>query len=159
MGILSSLASGAVGGIVKPLADLAGGWLTRRHELTMAKHQAKVEWASTMATSSMTSWKDEYLTVVWTAPFVCAIFGYNEPLNNLIAAWNQIPNAYAYILSAITLASFGISVSDGFDKILAKRRVRLNGHGNGNGNSNGTAKRIPKADDAPGFIDPALASG
>ncbi len=93
--------------IAKPIV----GWFSHKAEMQKAKQAAEIEWASQMAKASGKSWKDEYLTIVWTLPIVLGMFGWTAPLEKLLVILTQIPPWYTYLLLVITHASFGLSVN------------------------------------------------
>lgn len=104
--------------VAKPIV----GWFTHKQEMAKAKQAAEIRWAAEMATASGKSWKDEYLTIVWTLPIVLAMFGFTTPLERLLVILQQIPEWYTYLLLVITLASFGLSAT-GRWKELQTRQV------------------------------------
>lgn len=116
--------------IAKPIV----GWFTHKAEMQKAKQAAEVAWAKEMAKASNKSWKDEYLTLVWTLPIVLGMFGYTAPLEKLLIILKQIPEWYTYLLLVITLASFGLSVTGRWQDIKMVKEIttekRLNGSTN-----------------------------
>jgi len=117
--------------IAKPIV----GWFTHKAEMQKAKQAAEIEWAKEMAKASGKSWKDEYLTILWTLPIVLGMFGYTAPLEKLLLILKQIPEWYTYLLLVITLASFGLSVTGRWQDIKMVKEIttetarekRLNG--------------------------------
>jgi len=105
--------------IAKPIV----GWFTHKAEMQKAKQQAEIEWASEMAKASGKSWKDEYLTIVWTLPIVLGMFGWTAPLERLLLILKDIPEWYTYLLLVITLASFGLSVSGRWQDIKMVKEI------------------------------------
>ena len=68
--------------LVSPLLSLGKQWLSNKAEEKQAKHEAKLkriaqeaDWEATMAQGSLTSWKDEWFTVVLSVPVVAVGFG------------------------------------------------------------------------------------
>ncbi len=105
--------------IAKPIV----GWFTHKADMQKAKQAAEIEWASQMAKASGKSWKDEYLTIVWTLPIVLAMFGFTAPLERLLSILKQIPEWYTYLLLVITLASFGLSVTGRWQEIKMVKEI------------------------------------
>ncbi len=105
--------------IAKPIV----GWFTHKAEMQKAKQAAEIEWASQMAKASGKSWKDEYLTIVWTLPIVLGMFGWTVPLERLLLILQQIPEWYTYLLLVITLASFGLSVTGRWQDIKMVKEI------------------------------------
>ena len=108
-----------LGLVAKPLVS----WFKNKQEMQAAKQAGRIKWAGEMAKASNKSWKDEYLTIVWTLPIVLGMFGYTEPLERLLVILNQIPDWYTYLLLVITLASFGLSVTGRWQDIKTVRRI------------------------------------
>jgi len=118
-----------VGGVI----SLATDWFARKRDESKAVHDAKMatvqqtgKWEEIMAEGSLTSWKDEYLTIIFTTPFillwVSALFDIPwlaERVKEAFAIVNDtIPQEYWWVLGAIVAASFGIrKLSDLFSNI------------------------------------------
>ena len=68
--------------IISPIATLLGQLIKNRAEEKNAVHHAKLEvikntasWEQLMATASATSWKDEWFTLLLSAPVVAVVWG------------------------------------------------------------------------------------
>ena len=79
--------------LIAPLTELAGGWLKGKADkqaaeaklkLTEAEAKAKImlsketsvaDWERIMAQGSQTSWKDEWLTILFSIPLVLVFLG------------------------------------------------------------------------------------
>ena len=79
-----------IGQLIGPIANLAGGWLQGKADkqaadaklkLTEAEAKAKIllsketsvaDWERIMAENSGTSWKDEWLTILFSIPLILA---------------------------------------------------------------------------------------
>lgn len=109
--------------ILSGLISLGGSWFKGRQEIAQAKQKAiikKIEvdgnWDEIMAKASASSWKDEYLTIIFTIPFILlfisAIFNLPTLQTRVVTAFNiidkDIPQEYWYILGVIVAASFGV---------------------------------------------------
>ena len=125
MGILSL--------ILGPVVGAVNGFFTRRHELKMAQHAAQVKWASTMADASKTSWKDEYVLILWTSPILLAIFGFSEPLERFLALLIQLPEWYTALIVTLSLATFGISAKGKWETLKSKVEFVRTGTSTSNG--------------------------
>ncbi len=115
--------------LIGPIANLASGYLSNRHEQAQAKHQAKLQviqndadWESKMAAASASSWKDEFWTIVLAVPLFC--LGYSIVVDDpdiLIRVSDgfdvlaSLPDWYQYLLFLAVSASFGIR---GADKLM-----------------------------------------
>lgn len=116
--------------LIKPVADLAGGWIKGKIEEKKAAHEAKIErikndadWEARMADATSSSWKDEYLIIVLTAPLW--FIGYGVAVDNpeiiervhvAFQTLAELPEYYQYLLYAAVLASFGLKIKDQLKK-------------------------------------------
>jgi hypothetical protein len=122
--------------IVGPIASLASNWLEGRNEkikattkVKIAKAEAEaailekkatgeIDWDLAQAEASEGSWKDEWLTVVFTLPLILLLFGQEERVNNFFIALSNCPEWYQYMLGTIVAASFGFR---GAAKFMGKK--------------------------------------
>lgn len=116
--------------LLSPIVTLLGQVLKNRSEEKNAVHKAKMEvikntasWEQLMATASATSWKDEWFTLLLSAPVVAVVWGIGmndvDILDRIGLAFeelNRLPDWYQYLLFMAVSASFGIR---GADKLLA----------------------------------------
>ena len=111
-----------------PLASLAGSWIDAKTtkqaaeaklKLTEAEAKAKImlsketsvaDWERIMAQGSQTSWKDEWLTILFSIPLVLVFLGDTgrDIVANGFAALETMPDWYQYTLGVIVAASFGV---------------------------------------------------
>ena len=114
--------------LIGPLTELAGGWLKGKTDkqaaeaklkLTEAEAKAKImlsketsvaDWERIMAQGSQTSWKDEWLTILFSIPLVLVFLGDTgrDIVANGFAALETMPDWYQYTLGVIVAASFGV---------------------------------------------------
>ncbi len=114
--------------LIGPLTELAGGWLKGKADkqaaesklkLTEAETKSKIllsketsvaDWERIMAQGSQTSWKDEWLTILFSIPLILAFCG--EWGRGVVAdgftALEQMPSYYQYTLGVIVSASFAV---------------------------------------------------
>ena len=114
--------------LIGPLTELAGGWLKGKADaqaadaklkLTEAEAKAKImlsketsvaDWERIMAQGSQSSWKDEYLVILFSIPLILVFTG--EWGRTVVAegftALEQMPQWYQYTLGVIVAASFGV---------------------------------------------------
>jgi hypothetical protein len=122
--------------ILGPLGSIASTWLEGRNEKIKANTKVKVakaeaeaivmqkkatgeiDWDITQAKASENSWKDEWLTVVFTFPLILLLFGEDERVNNFFIALSNCPEWYQYMLGTIVAASFGFR---GAAKFMGKK--------------------------------------
>ena len=122
--------------ILGPVGSIASTWLEGRNEKIMANTKVKVaraeaeasvmekkatgeiDWDIAQAKASEGSWKDEWLTVVFTLPLILLLFGEEERVNNFFLALSNCPEWYQYMLGTIVAASFGFR---GAAKFMGKK--------------------------------------
>jgi len=122
--------------ILGPLGSIASSWLEGRNEKIRANTKVKVaqaeaeatvmqkkatgeiDWDVAQAKASETSWKDEWLTVVFTLPLILLLFGEEERVNNFFLTLSNCPEWYQYLLGTIVAASFGFR---GAAKFIGKK--------------------------------------
>ena len=111
--------------LIGPLTDLAGTWLNGKVEEKKAQAQTKVakaqaeavvmqkkatgeiDWDLEMAKGSQSSWKDEWLTILFSIPLILAFVpGMEDVVANGFARLNEMPEWYQYSLGVIVAASF-----------------------------------------------------
>jgi len=123
--------------LIGPIAELAGTWLKGSVETSKAKTDAKVaqakaeaivmqkkatgeiDWDLKMADASASSWKDEWLTIIFSVPLVLSFCGEwgRQIVDDGFAALSTMPDWYQYTLGVIVAASFGVrSASKFFSK-------------------------------------------
>jgi len=113
--------------LIGPVADLASTWLNGKVEekkaqsatkVAMAQAEAvvmqkkatgEIDWDLEMAKGSQSSWKDEWLTILFSIPLILAFVpGMEEVVANGFARLNEMPEWYQYSLGVIVAASFGV---------------------------------------------------
>ena len=114
--------------ILGPIAELAGGWLNAKTQaqqanaklkLTEAETKSKIllsketsvaDWERIMAQGSRSSWKDEWLTILFSIPLILAFCGEwgRGVVAEGFAALEQMPSYYQYTLGVIVSASFAV---------------------------------------------------
>jgi len=113
--------------LIGPISQLAGTWLEGKVEKTKAETGAKVAKAKAEATimekkatgeidwdleaikGSQSSWKDEWLVILFSVPLVLAFIpGMEGIVANGFAQLNAMPQWYQYSLGVIVAASFGV---------------------------------------------------
>ena len=117
-----------IGQLIGPIASIAGGWLQGKADvkaaeaklkLTEAEAKAKImlsketsiaDWERIMAQGSQNSWKDEWLTILFSIPLVLVFLGDTgrQVVADGFAALETIPDWYQYTLGVIVAASFGV---------------------------------------------------
>lgn len=109
------------------VGDLAGNWMKGKVDKQKAESDVKVakakaeavvyqkqatgeiDWDLESIKGSQSSWKDEWLTIIFSIPLVmCFIPGMEEIVQNGFARLNELPEWYQYTLGVIVAASFGV---------------------------------------------------
>jgi hypothetical protein len=114
--------------LIGPIANLAGTWLNGKVETKAAETKAKVakseaeakimvsratseaDWEKIMAQGSQASWKDEWLTILFSIPLILVFTGEwgRQVVQNGFVALDTMPQWYSYTLGVIVAASFGV---------------------------------------------------
>jgi|TARA_B100000900_G_scaffold66142_1_gene51292 hypothetical protein len=122
--------------LIGPISSLAGTWLEGKVEKTKAEAGAKVakakaeavimekkatgeiDWDLKMADASANSWKDEWLTILFSVPLILAFCGDwgRQIVEDGFVALQAMPEYYRYTLGIIVSASFGTRAATKFFK-------------------------------------------
>ena len=113
--------------LIGPIANIAGSWMDVKVEQTKAiantkvakavaeaaimekKATGEIDWDIEMARSSASSWKDEWLVILFSIPLILAFIpGMEDVVRNGFEQLNQMPQWYQYSLGVIVAASFGV---------------------------------------------------
>ena len=116
------------GFVVRAVSETAGTWLQGRNAISKAKaeaeatvivtaSQSKADWEYVMARNSGSSWKDEWLTLLFSVPLIMAFIpGMVVYVQAGFVVLSSMPEWYQYTLSVIVAASFGVRSAIGFNK-------------------------------------------
>lgn len=115
--------------LIGPITELAGGWLKGKANaqaaaanLKLVEAEAKAtimksaatseaEWEKLMAQGSQNSWKDEWLTILFSIPLILSFLPFEwakQAVTDGFAALETMPSWYSYTLGVIVAASFGV---------------------------------------------------
>ena len=113
--------------LIGPIAELAGGWLKGKADaqaaasnLKLVEAEAKAtimksaatseaDWEKLMAQGSQSSWKDEWLVILFSIPLILAFIpGMEEVVANGFSQLEAMPQWYQYSIGVIVAASFGV---------------------------------------------------
>ena len=128
-----------IGQLIGPITELAGSWLNAKTQaqqanaklkLTEAEAKAKIlvsketsvqDWERIMAEASKNSWKDEWLTIVFSVPLIFVFIPDMVPhIQAGFDALSTLPAWYHEILMVIVLASFGVKAGKGVMEMMKK---------------------------------------
>ena len=122
--------------LIGPIAELAGGWLNAKTQaqqanaklkLTEAEARAKIlvsketsiqDWERIMAQGSQSSWKDEWLVLLFSIPLILVFTGEWGRTGGAegFTALEQMPEWYQYTLGVIVASSFAVRSATKFFK-------------------------------------------
>ena len=114
--------------LIGPVSGLIGSWMDKKTEeqrgkSAVAKARAEAEaavmvsaatstadWEKLMAKGSQNSWKDEWLTILFSIPLILAFCGDwgRQIVAEGFAALEAMPDYYQYTLGVIVSASFAV---------------------------------------------------
>ena len=106
--------------LIGPVADLGKTWLEGKVAKTKAKAEAEAkvmvtqaesaaDWETAMARASNQSWKDEWITILFSIPLILAFIPPAVPhVQEGFRVLAGMPEWYQYGLSVIIAASFGV---------------------------------------------------
>ena len=113
--------------LIGPVAELAGTWLKGHVEKSKAKTEAEVakkkaeaivyerkanaeiDWDLEAIKGSASSWKDEWLVILFSVPLILAFIpGMEGIVEQGFAQLEAMPDWYQYSLGVIVAASFGV---------------------------------------------------
>jgi hypothetical protein len=116
-----------LGALIGPISQLAGTWLEGKVEKTKAETGAKVakakaeavimekkatgeiDWDLEAIKGSQSSWKDEWLVILFSVPLILAFIpGMEGVVASGFAQLDAMPEWYQYSLGVIVAASFGV---------------------------------------------------
>ena len=75
------------------------------------KATGEIDWDLEMAKGSQSSWKDEWLTILFSVPLILCFLPFEwaeQAVQNGFAALESMPDWYQYTLGVIVAASFGV---------------------------------------------------
>ena len=104
-----------IGPIIDLVGSLGGSYLERKKaeakgkaRVAVAKAEGEIEWDIEQAKASASSWKDEWLCVLFTIPLImCFIPGCEDYVTRGFVVLDTMPEWYRYCLGVIVAASFG----------------------------------------------------
>ena len=79
-------------------------------KIMLSKETSIADWERIMAQGSQNSWKDEWLTILFSIPLVLVFLGDTgrQVVADGFAALEMMPDWYQYTLGVIVAASFGV---------------------------------------------------
>ena len=120
-------------GVITTITNLVGSIVNAKAETMKATAEAKAtalktaaqstaDWERIMAEASKNSWKDEWLTGVFSIPLIlCFIPSMVDHIQAGFNALATLPTWYHEILMVIVLASFGVKAGKGLMETIGKK--------------------------------------
>lgn len=81
-------------------------------KITEEKALHEINWEMIQAKASESSWKDEWFTIVLSAPFLLAMVGLSSWADRAFEAMEKAPDWYTYSFMVAVGASFGVRIWD-----------------------------------------------
>lgn len=108
--------------LIGPVVEMGKSWIKGKAEEQKVKQEVKLEklktdadWEARMADATRNSWKDEWFTVVLSAPLLAIMWAVAtddvsiiERVNQGFEALQALPEFYQQLLVIAVLASFGL---------------------------------------------------
>ena len=119
--------------LIGPIGSILGTWVEGRVAKSKAKAEAEAkvivrsaesaaEWERVMAQNNGQSWKDEWLTLLFSIPLIFAFFPGAVPyIDRGFEVLERMPSWYQYTLSVIVAASFGVRSAIGIMNSRGKK--------------------------------------
>jgi hypothetical protein len=112
--------------LIGPAVELAKDFVKGKAEEKKAIQQRKIsaiqndaDWEEKMASSTSSSWKDEFWSIILALPIVAVAYSVAmddvtliDRVNEGFEALNQLPEWYQYLLFIAVSASFGLKSAD-----------------------------------------------
>jgi len=116
-----------IGPIISAISDLGGSYLDRKKaesrgkaRVAVAKAEGEINWDIEQAKASASSWKDEFLCVIFCIPLcMCFIPGLEQYAVRGFEVLATMPEWYQYTLCVIVAASFGFR---GATKFMGRKK-------------------------------------
>ena len=94
---------------IKLISQLGNTFLQGRIAKSEAKAKAAQDWETVAQQNAGNSWKDEWLTVLFSLPLVMCFIPSAVPyVKQGFIVLQEMPTWYQYMLSVIVAASFGV---------------------------------------------------
>ena len=119
--------------LIGPAMDLAKDFVKGKAEEKKAIQERKIQaiqndsdWEAKMADATKNSWKDEWFSLILSAPLIAVAYSVAMDdsqiiarMNEAFAALNALPEWYQYLLFIAVTASFGVK---GADKLMGLKK-------------------------------------
>ena len=106
----------AVSGFFKDRAEIKKATVEGKIKLLQSASQNVADWEQLHAKGSQTSWKDEWVLIMFSVIFMLGFVNIPalngpEPIADGFAAFKEAPEWFSYTFVSICLASFGIRLT------------------------------------------------
>ena len=124
-----------IGPFFTAVGNIGKGYFEHKLAKVEAGRQVELAEIGAQVDTQKGSWKDEWVTVVFTVPLVLGMFGWTAPIEKLFTLMALAPGWYQTVISIIVTGSFGMSLhraykSDKLEREITWDRRQKNGDGN-----------------------------
>tara|TARA_Y100000593_G_C4219196_1_gene290909 strand:- start:216 stop:572 length:357 start_codon:yes stop_codon:yes gene_type:complete len=103
-----------IGPIISAVSELGGSYLERKKveatekvKIARARVEGDIDWDVQQAKASAHSWKDEFLTIIFSIPLImCFVPGLEQYALRGFEILDKTPDFYKYTLGVIVASSF-----------------------------------------------------
>ena len=109
---------------IKAKAEAEADYIRAKAKVMTTAAESVADWESVMARNSGSSWKDEWLTLLFSIPLIMAFVPSMVPYVQAgFVVLHSMPDWYQYTLSVIVAASFGVRSAIGIMKTKKTKDV------------------------------------
>ena len=119
---------GLIGPVFSAIGNIAKGYFEHKMAKVEANRQVELAEISAQVETQQGSWKDEWVTVVFTVPLVLGMFGWTAPIEKLFAIMALAPGWYQTVISIIVTGSFGMSLHRQYTSGKLEREITWDRH-------------------------------
>ena len=113
----------AVSGFFKDKATLKQAKLDGEVKLLQSASDNVADWEQLHAKGSMSSWKDEWVLMMYSIPFILAFIpGWGQYAKAGFEIASELPEWYTTVFVTISLASFGIRATGSIKSLMGSTK-------------------------------------
>ena len=84
--------------------------------------QTSSDWITLMAKGALSSWKDEYVLMLLSAPYILAFTPWSAIAHQGLKELALMPDWYTYLFMTVCLASYGIKMTPSIKDLFTKKQ-------------------------------------